>query len=104
MTSKDVHQEADALSLNVIQTGTDVTNYKILRMLPANTNSIMKRTGLTKMPVNVRLNKLQKMGLVKRWGYYDKTILTDLGKDLMCAVDKCRYMVMIKTREILESE
>lgn len=57
----------EELTLELFQMGIEVINYNILNMLPTNVKDIMDSTGLTTMPVNVRLNTLEYYGLVKRY-------------------------------------
>lgn len=86
-------------TLEMVRVGTDKINFKILNVLPANTKHIIDITKLTKAPVNVRLNKLEEVGLVKRWGYGDKTILTDLGIDFICMINDGKNMIIRRLEE-----
>ncbi|MBW6451444.1 MAG: hypothetical protein K0B02_01825 [DPANN group archaeon] len=54
------------LTLDLIRMGTKEINYSIITNLPTKIDNIMNITGLTKMPVNIRLNDLGNYGLVKR--------------------------------------
>lgn len=57
---------AEIIALRLVSAGSDETNFKILTMVPSDVRKIMEETGLTKVPVNVRLNILAKYGLVQR--------------------------------------
>lgn len=87
----------ERITLKMIRTGSDKKNFKILEMLPDNINNIMKETVLTKVTANVRLNKLEKVGLVKRYRGTGLVVLTDLGKDFMNAIDKAKETIWAKT-------
>lgn len=87
--------EIDALieniTLNVFNTGTKPTNFKIICALPTNVDQIMIETGLTKVPVNKHLNDLEKYGLLRRekgTGCVYPTELTGLLKTLIENVEK----------------
>jgi len=62
----------------------------------------MKELGLTKVPANARVNKLEKVGLVKRWRGTGLVVLTDLGKCFMGVIDKGKDMVRPKIEDIIE--
>lgn len=87
--------EIDALiediTLNVFNTSTKPTNFKIICSLPTNVDQIMIETGLTKVPVNKHLNDLEKYGLLRRekgTGRVYPTELTGLMKTLIETVEK----------------
>lgn len=75
----------DDFVLDLIRVGADNVNFKILKLLGINIKNnikiedVMKEIGLTKVPVNVRINKLENVGLVKRWRGTGLVILTDIG-------------------------
>jgi hypothetical protein len=97
--NKEIYPKiVERITLKVIQTGSDKTNFKILEMLPNNIDNIMKEFKLTKVPANVRVNKLEKVGLVKRWRGTGLVVLTDLGACFMSVIDKGKDMI----RPILE--
>ena len=62
----------------------------------------MKDIGLTKVPVNARVNKLEKVGLVKRWRGTGMVGLTDLGKCFMGEVDKLKDKIGPRYEEMIE--
>ena len=92
----------ERITLKVVQTGSDKTNFKILEMLPNNINDIMKEIELTKVPANTRVNKLEEVGLVKRWRGTGLVVLTDLGKCFMSEVIKGKDMIRPKWEKIIE--
>jgi hypothetical protein len=49
-------------------------------MLPSNIENMMKELGLTKVPVNNRVNILEEVDLVKRFRGTGDVAITDLGK------------------------
>lgn len=55
------------IALSLVRTSSNRINFTILKMLPTNVGEIMKKTGLTKVPVNKRLNELEKYLLIKRY-------------------------------------
>jgi hypothetical protein len=70
----------DIFALKVVRTGTDETNFKILNMLPSNIEDMMKELCLTKVPVNIRVNLLEKVELVKRFKGTGNVVITDFGE------------------------
>lgn len=83
-TDEDILREIEELrntaTLKIIRVGTNETNFKILKMLPSNVENIMKELCLTKVPVTVRLNLLDKMGLVNWRKGTGNVVTTDFGK------------------------
>jgi hypothetical protein len=51
---------SEIIALKVVRTGTDRINFKIMEMLPSNIENIMKESNLTKVPINVRVNELER--------------------------------------------
>lgn len=62
----EIDKIVEFITLNVFHEGTKQTNYQILQMLPTDVENIMKKTKLTKVPVNKHVNELEKYGLLKR--------------------------------------
>jgi DNA-binding MarR family transcriptional regulator len=88
---KELETLIENITLNVFNTGTKQTNFKIIRALPTNVIQIMNETGLTKVPVNKHLNELEKYGLLRRekgTGNVYPTELTHLMKSLIEEVEK----------------
>ncbi|MBN2488711.1 MAG: winged helix-turn-helix transcriptional regulator [Methanosarcinaceae archaeon] len=88
---KEIEMLIENITLNVFNTGTKQTNFKIIKALPTNVDYIMKETGLTKVPVNKHLNDLEKFGLLTRekgTGNVYPTELTSLFKMLIEEVEK----------------
>ena len=97
----------DTIALKVVRTGSDRINFKILEMAEkggergTNITDIMKETGLTKVPVNVRVNQLEKVDLIKRWRGTSLVVLTDLGKVFMDIVSKSEDIIRDRIMEML---
>jgi predicted transcriptional regulator len=55
----------EKIALKVTRIGTDEINFKILEMVDnnGNINDMIKKTGLTKVPINIRINQLEKVGI-----------------------------------------
>ncbi len=70
----------EIIALRTVRIGTDPINFKILEMLPSNIGIIMKEFDLTKVPVNVRVNQLEKVGLVRRFKGTGHVEITDFGQ------------------------
>lgn len=102
MDEKNYPRIIELITLKVVQTGSDNTNFKILEMLPNNISNIMKELELAKVPANVRVNKLEKVGLVKRWRGTGRIVLTDFGKCFVGAIDKSKDMIRPKLEEIID--
>ena len=91
--SKKIEILSEKIALKIVQAGSDTTNFKILKMLPTNTETIMNVTGLTKVPVNIRMNHLEKVGLAKRRRGTGEIILTDLGEYFINSVETFEEMI-----------
>lgn len=84
--NKELDEIVKAMTLKFFNVGSKHINYHILETLPTNVGSIMNETGLTKVPVNQRLNELEKCGLVRRdkgTGNVYSTELTNLFMSLV---------------------
>ena len=86
ITNKEINQIVEKLTLDLFNVGADKTNFKILKMLPTDLKAVMNELNLTKMPVNTRINELEKAGLVKRrkgTGMVMPTEMTNYFMDLI---------------------
>lgn len=95
----------EKIALRVTRTGTDKINFKILEMIDngnGNINDMIKETGLTKVPVNVRINKLEKVGLVNRWRGEGIVVLTELGENFMKLIYGYQEIVRSNVMDILK--
>lgn len=91
----------EKLALKVVRIGTDKTNFKILDMLPSNIDTMMKELNLTKVPVNHRVNELEKTGLVDRFKGTGNVVLTDFGKFFIDTIESYGKIVTKYTIDIL---
>ncbi len=92
------------IALKVVRTGTDRINFKILEMLPSNIENIMKASNLTKVPINVRVNELERVGLVDRFKGTGRVELTDFGKSFMLTVTEYQKLVRERLVDILNKQ
>ena len=69
----------ESITLVVFETGTNAVNYQIMHLLPCSVSEIMTELDLTKVPVNNRLNQLEKCGLVERYRGTGKVHVTPFG-------------------------
>ncbi len=86
ITDKEINQIVETLTLDLFNAGADKTNFRILKMLPTDMKAVMNELNLTKMPVNTRINELEKVGLVKRrkgTGMVMPTDMTNYFMDLI---------------------
>ena len=100
----------EKIALKVTRTGTDKINFKILEMIGngnGNINEMIKELNLTKVPINIRINQLEKVGLVNRWRGTGIVVLTKLGKDFMELIygyqDIVRFNIMDMLKKISDS-
>ena len=63
-------------------------NVEILRMLPTDVHSVMRRLGITKMPANRRVNDLMDAGLLERELGTGQLMPTPLTGELLKALDR----------------
>lgn len=66
MKEEYINKIAERITLNLFKVGCDKDNFKILNLLPNTIKGLMKEFKLTKMPMNKRINELEKVGLLKR--------------------------------------
>jgi DNA-binding GntR family transcriptional regulator len=92
----------EKIALEIVRTGANKTNLKILEMLPSDINTMIKETELTKVPINIRINQLEKVGLVKRWRGTGIVVLTELGKDFMKLIYGYQEIVKSNVMNILK--
>ncbi|MCK4796881.1 MAG: hypothetical protein KAT05_05830 [Spirochaetes bacterium] len=77
-TNEEIKEIVEDITLKMFNIGADVTNFKILKMLPSDLQTVMKEVKLTKMPVNTRFNELENIGLLKRQKGTGKVTSTDM--------------------------
>ncbi|MBU0959258.1 MAG: hypothetical protein KKB31_04920 [Nanoarchaeota archaeon] len=89
MEKEFIEKVTERITLNLFRVGCDKDNFRILQAIPNDVKTLMKEFNLTKMPMNKRINELEKVGLLKRerWkGSVEPTELTtkflDLIKDI----------------------
>lgn len=90
MNEIEIDEIVENITLNVLNSGTKRINYLIIKMLPTDVESIKDEIGLTKVPINNRLNELEKYGLLKRekgTGKVYPTKLTELFKSLIIDIE-----------------
>ena len=81
-------------ALNLLKTGADPINFKILNLLPTNTKQLQEELNLTKMPINKRLNELEEVGLLKRQRYKGKLDKTSLTSKFFNAYNKIHTTIL----------
>ena len=95
----------EKIALKVVRTGTDKINFQILEAIEngdGNINNMIKKIGLTKVPISIRINELEKVGLVNRWRGTGIVALTELGKDLMKSIDDYQDIVRFNIMGMLK--
>jgi len=70
----------ESATLNLFKVGCDKNNFRILKSIPSNVNNLIKEFNLSKMPMNRRINELEKVGLVKRDRWKGDVEPTELTK------------------------
>ncbi len=93
ITNEEIKQVVEDITLDMFNIGADKTNYKILKILPTDLKAVMKELELTKMPVNTRVNELEKVGLVKRWKGTGKIVPTEMTGYFLDLIDNIRAKV-----------
>jgi len=89
--NKEIEKIIENLTLQVFNVGTKPENWKIICNLPSDVKTIMEYLNLTKVPVNNRLNELEKCGLLireKGQGRVYPTELTELFRNLIVEVQR----------------
>ena len=67
-------------TLNLLEIGSNKINYDILKSLPLDIKALMVVFNLSKMPMNRRVNDLEKARLLKRDRWKGKVEITELGR------------------------
>lgn len=70
-------------------------------MLPANIENMMKELNLTKVPINNRVNMLEKVDLVKRFKGTGNVVITDFGEFFLDKIGACEEIVRENSVNIL---
>lgn len=91
----------EMITLKIVRVGTDEINFKILEILPSDIKTIMKEVNKTKVPVNVRVNELEKVGLVERFKGTGKVVLTDFGRFFIDTIGSYEELVRENLMEII---
>ena len=91
-----------SIALKVTRVGTDEVNFRILKMLPASIEEIMMETKFTKVPINIRVNLLEKVWLAKRYRGTGMVILTDFGKFFIDKIEEYEEIVGEHVIEIVK--
>lgn len=99
----------ETVTLKAVRIGSDRINFKILRMVgygmekgvSTKIEDVMEEIGLSKVPVNNRINQLEKAGLVKRLRGTGLVLLTDFGKDFMMIINRGEKMIEDRLVEML---
>lgn len=86
---KGIQKFSKILTLNLFNVGSKPKNFEMLINLPSNIDKLsIKLGGLSKMPLNRRINQLEKVGLIKRKRMKGLVEITDLGKVYIKLIEK----------------
>lgn len=106
-SERSEHSLMEIIALKVVRTGSDMINFKILKMAETGRGDRWRGTNIgdiiTKVPVNVRVNQLEKVGLVRRWRGTGLIVLTELGEIFMGTVSKGEDIVGERIMEMLNN-
>ena len=97
----EIDELIENITLSVFNVGTKQINFKILKSLPTDVNSIMEETQLTKVPVNKHLNDLEKYGLVRREKGTGKVYSTELTTLFISLIENIKNHVGINVSNML---
>lgn len=93
INDKEIEQIVENITLDMFNIGADNTNYKILKMLPTDLKTVMSEVNLTKMPVNTRVNQLERVGLVNRRKGTGKIMPTEMTNYFLDLIDTIKNKV-----------
>lgn len=82
------------VTLRVFKYGCDKKNYEILKSLPNTIKILEKKFELSKMPMNKRINELEKSGLIKRDKSKGNVEITQLGEQLLKIIEEIKKAVI----------
>lgn len=88
---KEMEKFSESFTLNMFKNGAEPKNFEILRSLPTTVKMLGKKLHISKMPINRRLNELEKYGLIRRErqnGWVKPTNLTIKFVSLIGRVNK----------------
>ena len=93
--NKLVELTTEKLTLNVFRYGCDTKNYKILNKLPATVKELQSELdNISKMPINKRLNELEKVGLLEREKYKGNVKPTPLTKNFLNLIEHLKKEIV----------
>ncbi len=92
----------EIMALRMVRAGTDRTNFKILKMVSSNINTVSKEFGLSRVPVNVRVTELESVGLVERFRGTGNFVLTDFGRFFIDEIESYKKLVREHVLTILD--
>lgn len=89
-----VNALTERVTLNIFRVGCDRVNFNILKRLPTSVQKLKEMTELSKMPLNRRLNELERVGLVKRERYEGEILPTTLTKEFSTMIEDLKLDVI----------
>ena len=95
-------QIIESVTLKVLSAGSDETNLKILRMLPATANKVESIVKLKAPAVNRRIKELMLAKLVFRKKAGTPIILTELGTNFLKHLHQLEAEVLAETKTIYD--
>lgn len=101
MNEIELDKIIEKVTLNVFHIGSNDINFYIIKTLPSDVERIMKETGLTKVPINRRLNEMEKYGLLKREKWTGKVYPTKLTELFKSLINEIRNQVKNNVPEML---
>ena len=84
----------EKITLNIFKTGCDKVNFEIIKSLPSSVKDLYERTELSKMPLNRRLNELEKVGLLERERYEGEIQSTVLTKEFLKLINDLKIEIV----------
>ena len=88
-----INEIGKRMTLSMVRMGCDKINFKILNTIPNTIKGLMKEFKLTKMPMNRRVNELEKVGLLKRNRWLGEVEPTPLTIKLIETVNKMKVKI-----------
>ncbi|MDA3837278.1 MAG: hypothetical protein PF542_06680 [Nanoarchaeota archaeon] len=94
MNIESIEKTSESLTLKIFKIGSDEINFNIIKKMPSTVEVLMGDFSLTKMPLNRRLNDLEKIGLIRRERGKGKLFSTELSKKFISLIDKINLEIL----------
>lgn len=102
-TGKEIVERlAERATLDLLKTGSEDKNFRILNELPLKTKDIEKKFNLSPMPTNRRINQMNRVGLLKKNKRGEKITRTKLGDLFLKLIENVKTDVIYEMANLVK--